>query len=107
MDRAPPGPDQCRASPPAPLDCSFSPRGRSVIIRRVDDTEPSTPGQGRPDGEEKQMKGLIAAAGLSTRLQDLSDKRNKVLLDLGGETLLGNLLNLFHASDITETYVPV
>ena len=31
-------------------------------------------------------RGLIAAAGLSTRLQDLSEKRNKVLLDLGLET---------------------
>lgn len=51
------------------------------------------------------MKGLIAAAGLSTRLQDLEEKRNKVLLDLGGETLLGNLLLHFTQAGISETYV--
>jgi len=53
------------------------------------------------------MKGLIAAAGLCTRLQDLSEKRNKVLLDLGGETLLGNILNHFAHAGITESLVVV
>src|SRR5947209_1518527 len=53
------------------------------------------------------MKGLIAAAGLGTRLQDLGDKRNKTLLDLGGETLLGNILNHFERAGITETLVVV
>jgi choline kinase len=52
-------------------------------------------------------RGLIAAAGLGTRLQDLSDKRNKVLLDLGGETLLGTILQHFAQSGITETVVVV
>jgi choline kinase len=50
-------------------------------------------------------RGLIAAAGLSTRLQDLSDKRNKVLLDLGGATLLGNILNHFERAGIGPTLV--
>jgi len=53
------------------------------------------------------MKGLIAAAGRCTRLQDLSEKRNKVLLDIGGETLLGNLLNHFSRAGIAETFVVV
>ena len=53
------------------------------------------------------MKGLIAAAGLSSRLQDLGEKRNKVLLDLGGETILGNLLHLFEQSGISETHITV
>jgi choline kinase len=53
------------------------------------------------------MKGFIAAAGLSTRLQDLGEKRNKVLQDLGGETILGNLLNHFERAGITETIVSV
>ncbi|HZT79286.1 MAG TPA: NTP transferase domain-containing protein [Gemmataceae bacterium] len=53
------------------------------------------------------MKGLILAAGLSTRLQDLGEKRNKVLSDLGGETLLGNLLNHFHRAGVEETFVVV
>ena len=43
------------------------------------------------------MHGLIAAAGLSTRLQDLGEKRNKVLLDLGGDTLLGTILDQLRA----------
>jgi choline kinase len=53
------------------------------------------------------MNGFIAAAGLSTRLQDLGEKRNKVLSDLGGETLLGNLLNHFEKAGIGPTYVAV
>ncbi len=53
------------------------------------------------------MKGFIAAAGLSSRLQDLGEKRNKVLSDLGGETLLGHLLGHFERWDIAETYVAV
>jgi choline kinase len=53
------------------------------------------------------MKGLIAAAGLSSRLQDLGEKRNKVLSDLGGETLLGNLLRHFGRAGVRETLVVV
>jgi choline kinase len=53
------------------------------------------------------MKGLIAAAGLSTRLQDLSDKRNKVLLDLGGESILSTILTSFERASVTETTVVV
>ncbi len=53
------------------------------------------------------MKGFIAAAGLSTRLQDLAEKRNKVLLDLGGETLLSNLLSHFEKAGFSETLVAV
>ncbi|MCI0459778.1 MAG: NTP transferase domain-containing protein [Gemmataceae bacterium] len=53
------------------------------------------------------MKGLIAAAGLSSRLQDLSDRRNKVLLDLGGQTILGNILDHLERAGIPETYVIV
>lgn len=51
------------------------------------------------------MKGFIAAAGLSTRLQDLSEKRNKVLIDLGGESILGTILNHFEQAGIAETFV--
>src|SRR5438270_8173644 len=50
------------------------------------------------------MKGLIAAAGLSTRLQDLGEKRNKVLADLGGETLLSTLLHHFEQAGVEETF---
>jgi choline kinase len=55
--------------------------------------------------EEERMKGLIAAAGLSTRLQDLCERRNKVLLDLGGESILSTILTHFEQADIRETTV--
>ena len=51
------------------------------------------------------MNGLIVAAGLSSRLQDLGEHRNKVLLDLGGATLLGNLLSHFHQVSLGEIFV--
>jgi choline kinase len=50
-------------------------------------------------------RGLIAAAGLSTRLQDLGDRHNKVLLDLGGETLLGTILHNFDRAGIAPALV--
>jgi choline kinase len=53
------------------------------------------------------MKGLIAAAGLSSRLQDLGEQQNKVLQDLGGVTILGNLLGLFEKAGVVETLVAV
>jgi choline kinase len=53
------------------------------------------------------MHGLIAAAGLGTRLQDLGEKRNKVLLDLGGETLLGTILGHFEQAGVAPSYVAV
>jgi choline kinase len=53
------------------------------------------------------FRGLIAAAGLSARLQDLSDKRNKVLLDLGGESILASILTNFEQALITDTTVVV
>ncbi len=53
------------------------------------------------------MKGLIAAAGLSSRLHDLSERRNKVLLDLGGDSILGTILTRFESAGIDETLVVV
>lgn len=52
-------------------------------------------------------RGFIAAAGLSTRLQGLTDNRNKVLLDLGGDSILGTILNSFEANGIGPTMVVV
>jgi choline kinase len=53
------------------------------------------------------MNGLIAAAGLGTRLQDLGDRRNKVLLDLGGESILSSILTRFEHAGISDTTVVV
>jgi choline kinase len=52
-------------------------------------------------------RGLIPAAGLSTRLGDLCDRRNKVLLDLGGETVLGAILRHFEQAGVTDPVVVV
>jgi choline kinase len=51
------------------------------------------------------MHGLIAAAGLGTRLQDLGERRNKVLLDLGGDTILGTILRRFEQAEIGPIFV--
>jgi choline kinase len=51
------------------------------------------------------MKGLIAAAGRCTRLQDLEEKRNKILLDIGGVSLLGNILDQFDRAGFSENIV--
>ncbi len=53
------------------------------------------------------MHGLILAAGLGTRLGDLSEKHNKVLLDIGGVTLLENILNHFVRCGVNDTVVTV
>jgi choline kinase len=53
------------------------------------------------------FRGLIAAAGLGTRLGDLADKRNKVLLDLGGESILALLLSHFEQAGVVDTVVAV
>jgi choline kinase len=53
------------------------------------------------------MKGLIAAAGFSARLVDLCDRQNKVLLDLGGESILSTVLTHFEHAGVTDTLVVV
>jgi choline kinase len=60
--------------------------------------------------EEKRLcmyRGFIAAAGLSTRLQGLTDNRNKVLLDLGGDTILGTILTSFESNGVGPVLVAV
>jgi choline kinase len=51
--------------------------------------------------------GLIAAAGAGSRLQDLGEKCNKVLLDLGGETILETILRNFEQAGVAPTLVLV
>ncbi|MGL4464008.1 MAG: NTP transferase domain-containing protein [Planctomycetia bacterium] len=51
------------------------------------------------------MKGLVVAAGLSRRMQDLDAGANKVLLNLGdGKTLLSNLFDQFDAVGASPIY---
>ena len=58
-------------------------------------------------GAENRMKGLITAAGRGSRHAGLSEKTNKVLLDLGGTSLLHNILDQYSQSGIDECYVVV
>ncbi len=51
------------------------------------------------------MKGLIAATGRCTRLQDLSENGNKVPLNLGGDSLSGNIVNHFTRVSPRQTLV--
>lgn len=53
------------------------------------------------------MNGLIAAAGRCTRMQDLGEKRSKVLADLGGVTVLGSILTNFETAGVGPTHVMV
>jgi hypothetical protein len=53
------------------------------------------------------MNALIAAAGLGTRLLDLSAKRNPVPLDLGGATLAGRLPSPIARAGISEMLIAV
>jgi choline kinase len=76
------------------------------MIPLADDTERSSEAT-EGLGEEGLMDGLIAAAGLSTRLQDLGDKRNKVLLDLGGAPILGTILDHFERAGFQRSLVVV
>src|SRR5262249_47636622 len=87
---------------PACARVRFRPLTRNV-------SEARRPHRKRPrtDREEGRMKGLIAAAGHSSRLQDLADRHNKVLLDLGGQSILGTILDHFAACGIEETVVVV
>src|SRR5947209_20496090 len=52
-------------------------------------------------------RGLIAAAGRSTRLQDSGDKRNKVLADLGGESILSTILTSFERCGVADVLIVV
>ena len=54
------------------------------------------------------MRGLILAAGRSQRLQELTDSRNKVLLDLAdGKSILENLLDQFESAGVKPNCVVV
>src|ERR1700749_3238457 len=68
------------------------------LLQSVSDQEALRAGHVRSPGETLDMKMVIPAAGLGTRLGQASNGRPKVLLDLGGETILDRLLSL--ASDL-------
>ncbi len=64
------------------------------------------------------MKAMIFAAGLGTRLRPLTDSRPKALIEVGGETMLGRVIdrlrqagvnrvvvNVHHHADMIEEYL--
>jgi dTDP-glucose pyrophosphorylase len=50
------------------------------------------------------MKGRIAAAGLTTRLQERTEQLIKTPLSLGGAPLPGNLLNQIERAGIRQSW---
>jgi len=51
------------------------------------------------------MKGVILAAGISSRLRPLTDTTPKCLLSIGGETILGRTLNNLTACGIHDVVI--
>ena len=66
-------------------------------------------GGGAPPGagEDGQMKAMILAAGLGTRLRPLTDDRPKALVEVGGHTLLEITLARLRAVGVREVIVNV
>src|SRR5207244_13369636 len=58
-------------------------------------------------GESRQMKAMVLAAGLGTRLRPLTDTRPKALVEIAGRTLLEITLERLRASGINEVIINV
>ena len=48
---------------------------------------------------------LILAAGFGNRMKPLTNNNHKTLLDVGGETILGRIINSLEQENITEIYI--
>ncbi|MCA1703320.1 MAG: phosphocholine cytidylyltransferase family protein [Actinobacteria bacterium] len=51
------------------------------------------------------MKAIILAAGIGRRMRPLTDQRHKTLLDVGGKTIIGRILEGLLANGITDFYI--
>jgi len=51
------------------------------------------------------MKAIILAAGIGRRMRPLTDDCHKTLLEVGGKTIMGRILEGLLANGITEAYI--
>jgi len=51
------------------------------------------------------MKAVILAAGIGRRMRPLSDNCHKTLLEVGGRTIIGRIIDGLQANGITEVYI--
>ena len=58
-------------------------------------------------GEYEQMKAMILAAGLGTRLRPLTDDRPKALVEVAGRTMLEITLSRLRAFDVRDVIINV
>ena len=53
------------------------------------------------------MNGLILAAGMGNRLNEISETKPKILLEVSGRTILDRMLSAISVSDITDVVIVV
>ena len=88
-------------------------RGRSgveVVLQHRELEQPRIrePGTGAAGvGEPQEMKAMVLAAGLGTRLRPLTNDRPKALVEVAGRTLLEITLSRLRAHGIREVIVNV
>src|SRR3984885_14055670 len=58
-------------------------------------------------GEDGQMKAMILAAGLGTRLRPLTDDRPKALVEVAGRTMLEIALSRLRSFDVRDVIINV
>src|SRR6059058_4557661 len=58
-------------------------------------------------GAPRQMKAMVLAAGLGTRLRPLTDSRPKALVEIGGRTLLEITLSRLRSFGIRDVIINV
>ena len=56
-------------------------------------------------GETRETKAIIIAAGMSSRLLDLTDEKPKCMLEIGNKTLLQRQIEIFHQCGIDKIVV--